>query len=63
MIGFHPGYILKSFLLYINLGGNTASLESTMQVELGKWNKVEIKREGRYGDMTLNDISAGDMTR
>ena len=47
----------------IELGGNTASLESTMQVELGKWNKVEIKREGRYGDMTLNDQSAGDMTR
>ena len=54
---------MNTYAHIIELGGNTASLESTMQVELGKWNKVEIKREGRYGDMTLNDISAGDMTR
>ena len=51
------GYLTYSF----NLGGDTASLESTMPVEMGVWETVEITRNGRYGEMIVNGNNVGNM--
>lgn len=49
------GYLTYSF----NLGEDTASLESTLPLDLGVWTTVEINRNGRFGEMMVNGQTVG----
>ena len=52
------GYLTYSF----NLGGKTVSLESSETVPMEALTTVEIKRDGRYGEMSVNGQGVGSVT-